>query len=276
MQASEAAPAKINLFLHITGKRMDGYHLLESLVVFTELGDMVHAESAHELSLATVGPFANALAAEDNLVMHAARAMQQAFGVRMGAALRLEKRLPVASGIGGGSSDAAATLRLLARLWQVDIEDRRMKEIALSLGADVPACLQARPVLLRGIGELLTPVASDETLWLVLVNPGTPLSTKEVFAGYQEFYTPPLPDNRMPHLSECRNDLEIVTTALRPVIAQVLARLRANDGCRLARMSGSGPTCFGWFENARSAEDAAASIAAGHPHWWVRATRTSS
>ena len=246
--AAELAPAKVNLALHVTGRRPDGLHLLDSLVVFPRLGDLVEAEPAATLSLAIAGPFARDLSAgSDNLVLRAALLL----GRGRGAALRLVKSLPVASGIGGGSADAAATLRLLARLWQAPLP---APEAVLALGADLPVCLAGRPCRMSGIGERLAPLALPP-FWLVLANPGVPLATAAVFAGLASRSNPPLPpppafptaEALFAWLAAQRNDLEPPAIAAAPVISETLAAIAAQPRCRLSRMSGSGATCFGLF-----------------------------
>ena len=271
--ATELAPAKVNLALHVTGRRADGYHLLDSLVVFPRLGDLVEAEPAAGLSLAIDGPFARDLGAgSDNLVLRAALAMQRPGA---GAALRLVKSLPIAGGIGGGSSDAAATLRLLARLWQTPLPDTAA---LLRLGADLPVCLAGRPCRMTGIGETLAPLALP-SFWLVLVNPGIPLATAAVFSGLASRDNPPLTDppgfadatTLAAYLSAQRNDLEASASALAPPLAEVLAALRSQPDCRLARMSGSGATCFGLFATGPQALAAAADLTRARSAWWIAA-----
>lgn len=273
--ALEAAPAKLNLYLHVVGKRADGYHRLDSLVVFTATGDTLRVEPADTLSLSIDGPFAAGLSAgDDNLVMKAARALGTG-----GARLTLTKNLPVASGIGGGSADAAAALRLLRRHWRLDISDAQLHAIAAALGADVPVCLRAQPAFLGGIGEELTPAPPLPPVGIVLVNPGLPLPTPTVFAARSGPFSPAARFSEAPRdaaslaalLAERRNDLEAPAIALVPAIATVLAALRATPGCRLARLSGSGATCFGLYDTPETASHAAAALARG-PHWWVSAT----
>jgi 4-diphosphocytidyl-2-C-methyl-D-erythritol kinase len=268
----EAAPAKVNLALHVVGRRDDGYHLLDSLVCFPGIGDLLEAEPARGLSLAVSGPFGDGLGTgADNLVIRAAEAMRPP---GRGAALMLVKRLPVAAGIGGGSADAAAALRLLARLWGVAVPG---PEALLALGADVPVCLGARAARMGGIGEVLAPVALP-AFWLVLVNPRVPVATGAVFASLAGRYGEGLGDvparfasagALVGWLAARRNDLEAPAVAAVPVIAEVLAALAAQPGCGLARMSGSGATCFGMFAEAAEARAAAAAIAAAAPGWWV-------
>ena len=270
------APAKINLWLHITGRRTDGYRELDSLVAFADIGDRLTAAPASGLSLSVTGPFADALGdGTDNLVLKAAQALAARCGVPARAALHLEKTLPVASGIGGGSADAAAALRLCARLWQADIGEDELARLALGLGADVPVCLAGRTVRMRGIGERLAPLdPAPPAAPAVLVNPGVPVSTGRAFDALAGPYSPPAQDRDgelATRAAPNRNDLEAPAIALVPEIAQVLAALRAATGLRLARMSGSGATCFGLFGTRTEAATAARAIAAAHPSWWVAA-----
>lgn len=269
----EAAPAKVNLCLHVTGQRADGYHLLDSLVVFAGVGDQIAARPGDGLSLRVTGPAAAGLSAgPDNLVLRAARA----FGTERGAAIELQKILPVASGIGGGSADAAATLRLLARLWQLPLPDAAT---VLALGADVPVCLAGRPVRMQGIGEGLTELPALPPAWLVLVNPGVAVATPAVFRGLARKTNPSMPE--VPRftdvqamatwLADQRNDLEPAAEGLAPVIGVARRALAVQPGCLLARMSGSGATCFGLFEGKAQAEAAAREIRAEQSDWWVAA-----
>jgi len=274
------APAKINLYLHVTGKRTDGYHLLDSLMVFAGIGDTVTAAPAPSLALTVEGPFAKGLdAGSDNLVLKAARALQDATGSQQGAALTLTKRLPVASGIGGGSADAAATLKALCDLWDVELPEKELQDLALSLGADVPVCLKGTPSFVGGIGEELSPAPSLPPCWLVLVNPGVGVSTPAVFKARDGGFADPAPFDEAPEsperlaalLAQRRNDLEKPAQSMAPEVASVLAALHTADHCLLARMSGSGATCFGVFANAEEAEAAVDRLSARNPHWWVAA-----
>jgi 4-diphosphocytidyl-2-C-methyl-D-erythritol kinase len=278
--SAEHAPAKINLALHVTGRRADGYHLLESLAVFTEFGDRLTVAPAAEDSFAVTGPFA-ALVPVDagNLVIRARdalRALDAAAAARV--AITLEKNLPIASGIGGGSSDAAAALRALSRHWRMVAD---LAALSLKLGADVPMCLSARSLIARGIGEMLKPV-SLPSLSLVLVNPGVAVSTPEVFralANRENPALPPLPlaldaASVLDWLRTTRNDLEAPAKALAPVIGDALDALD-RSGAQFTRMSGSGATCFGLFESGAAAEAAAASIRINNPGWFVAATVTA-
>lgn len=281
----EPAPAKVNLALHVTGRRADGYHSIDTLAVFTDLADRLDAAPAARLSLALDGPFATGLGAgEDNLVLVAARALRAAArrrGARVaGARLVLRKELPVAAGIGGGSADAAATLRLLARLWRLGLDETALASIGTRIGADVPMCVHARAARARGIGDLVEPLPALPALPLVLANPGIPLATAAVFARLATAVNPGL--GRIPvrfggiadvagWLAAQRNDLEAPAGALVPAIGEVRAALAARPGCLLARMSGSGATLFGLFSDRAEAARAAAALAAERPHWWVRA-----
>lgn len=268
----EKAPAKINLALHVRERRPDGYHRIETIFAFAEEGDLLRAEPAEGLSLAVEGSYAAALAGEgDNLVLRAARALAARYDVTTGARVVLDKRLPVASGIGGGSADAAAALRLLARFWEVEAGEEDLLAIARPLGADVPACLLSRTMRGDGRGDDLepwTPVGLAGAP-LLLVNPGVTLSTAAVFACWGGVDRGPLPEDP----AQGRNDLEAPAIALAPVIAELLDILRSSPGARLARMSGSGASCFALFEDAASRDDAAAAISRIHPSWWQLPTR---
>jgi 4-diphosphocytidyl-2-C-methyl-D-erythritol kinase len=276
---TEAAPAKVNLFLHVTGRRPDGYHELDSLVVFAGAGDELRAEPAEALSLTLRGRFGVMLEAEpDNLVLRAARVLAVAAGREPRVRLTLEKNLPVASGIGGGSADAAACLRLLGRLWNM----APSPELAISLGADVPVCLAARACRMTGVGERLTAAPELPPCGMVLVNPGVALRTADVFRARDGGFsaTAELPD-RWPDaasmaadLSALGNDLEPPAIGLCPAIGDVLAALRAAPGCLLARMSGSGATCFGLF--ADPGESARAAEALRRPGWLLDFTRIAA
>ncbi len=276
---TEIAPAKVNLFLHIVGRRADGYHLIESQFGFTAQGDTLTFAPADEISLAIDGPFADNLMAEadwqhSNLVTAAARALQTYLGLETGAHITLTKVLPVAAGIGGGSADCAAALRGLCRLWGVAIELKALQSLALSLGADIPACLAGEPVMVRGIGERLDPVPMSQRVPAVLVNPLRACATAAVFASYRasgkafrEAQTPPATITAL--LQNTGNDLTAAAVEHCPDIATILETLGEQPGCMLARMSGSGATCFALFET-----DAAASAASQHcrtcwPGYWV-------
>lgn len=253
----ETAYAKINLALHVRRRRDDGYHDLESLFAFACDGDELSADLSNDISLQISGRFGEALSAgNDNLVMRAAYAVRAAFGISKGAALRLDKRLPVASGIGGGSADAAATLRLLGTLWGIDPGDQRLFEIARSLGADVPACLESMTIFGEGRGDDLrrVEIKGISGMPLLLVNPLVSLATAPVFAGWDQIDHGPL----VPELyASARNDLSASATAIVPQIADIMTTLSAQPGLTLARMSGSGATCFGLFETI-AARDVAA------------------
>jgi 4-diphosphocytidyl-2-C-methyl-D-erythritol kinase len=261
----EIAPAKLNLALHVRGKLPDGRHSIETIFAFCTDGDRLEGEPSSDISLDLLGPFAPELADEaDNLVLRAARALRAAAGISSGAALRLDKRLPVSSGIGGGSADAAAALRLLTSLWQVD--PRYAEAVAPSLGSDVPACLLSLPVRGERAGDLLTAVTLPELSGtpVLLVNPRVPVSTAQVFAGWNGKDRGPLVSWR-----EGKNDLEDPAIALAPQIGAVLGWLTAQEGAEVVRMSGSGATCFAFF----GSEDARDTAAEAVPReWWRLAT----
>jgi len=277
------APAKINLYLHVIGRRADGYHLLDSLVAFADIGDRITAAPAATLSLTVGGPEADALSGlgDDNLVLRAARYLRARDGVAAGAALHLDKHLPTASGIGGGSSDAAATLRALAALWHCPLDPATPETAAWAaeLGADVPACLAARPLRVGGIGEILAPVGTLPPMGIVLVNPRRPLPTAAVFRARQGDFGPAADAAAIPRdpsgfaamLVQCRNDLTDAAIGLVPEIAIVLDRLGDLSGVLLARMSGSGATCFGLFADRAEAARAGDMLVAAELGWWVRA-----
>lgn len=274
----ERAPAKLNLDLLVTGRRADGYHLLDSLVVFLDLGDTLAVEPEPALELAVTGPMAAGLdAGPGNLVLRAARALAARAGVVAGARLTLEKHLPVAAGIGGGSADAAAALRLLDRFWGTGLPPADLAALARSLGADVPVCLTGRPARMLGVGDRLEPVPGGlPALDLVLANPRRPLATEAVFKALELAPAAARPPRAAWDLAGSRNDLEAPARRLMPGIGELLAALAAEPGCGLARMSGSGPTCFGLFPDATTARAAAARLAGRHPGWWLAACRSEA
>jgi 4-diphosphocytidyl-2-C-methyl-D-erythritol kinase len=270
------ARAKVNLWLNVVGRRADGYHLLDSLVAFTDLADEIVAAPNDHLSLAVAGPLAAALADQaDNLVLEAARRLADRCGVVPRAALRLTKRIPVAAGLGGGSADAAAALGALVELWRLALPVEELFDLAARLGADVPMCLAGRAALVSGVGERLAAAPPLPPCAILLVNPGTPLATAEVFARRQGPFSSPRPLSRAwtdarglaSALAERGNDLTEAAVALRPPIADVLGALRATDTLHVA-MSGSGATCFALFETPVQAERAATTLPAA---WWRHA-----
>jgi 4-diphosphocytidyl-2-C-methyl-D-erythritol kinase len=273
---TEHARAKLNLYLHVIGRRDDGLHLLDSLVAFAAVGDLVHAAPADDLSLSLTGPFAPALESEaDNLMLRAARALAADVGIPAQARLTLNKRLPVASGIGGGSADAAATLRALGRLWNRAAGPAALARIALALGADVPVCLASRPHRMGGVGEHLGPAPALPDCGVVLVNPGVALATVSVFRARSGAFSSEAALSARwddaaamaADLRELRNDLEAPARNLCPAIDTVLSALAAQPGCLLARMSGSGASCFGLFATPHIAAETAPRLARNE--WWV-------
>ncbi len=281
-QLAGLAPAKINLFLHIIGRRRDGYHVLESLVGFADCGDSLAFEPDRPLTLIVEGPFAGGLASEnDNLVLRAARAFSLAFPETVSGQFRLSKNLPVASGIGGGSSDAGTALRLLAQANGIALDAPDLLRIAAGLGADVPVCLDPHPRLMRGIGHELGPKLDFARIPALLVNPMVAVETSTVFAklglqaGDRFEYAGPsgqgYSDPIATLAATTRNDLEEAAIRLAPVISLVLEELRARPGCRLARMSGSGATCFALFADAEATAAAREEIANAARGWWVEA-----
>jgi 4-diphosphocytidyl-2-C-methyl-D-erythritol kinase len=276
------APAKINLFLHIGDKRASGYHELESLVAFADVGDELDFTDADKTSLGVDGPFAAALAGEtDNIVLRAAAGAAMLAGHDIPKRIMLTKNLPVASGIGGGSSDAAATLRAFLLEWpRENVKLSDFVELAKTLGADVPVCFFGHSAWMYGIGDGIERTDLPE-LYAVLVNPGVAVSTRDVFAGLRTKSGTDIIDwpqefrdagAVVDFLKIVRNDLEAPALAIAPQIGDVLSALRAAQGIELARMSGSGATCFGLFADQAGAQSAAQAIAEAHPDWWVRAT----
>ena len=282
------APAKINLALHVTGRRTDGYHLIESFGVLAELGDRVSVRLADRDSFFLEGPEAAGLSTEAenrNLVVRARDALRDAArqsGTELPPVdIRLDKQLPVASGIGGGSADAAATLKALCLLWDYDPGAEILSRIALELGADVPMCLEGKPLIARGIGETLTPIELGFALDLVIVNPRIGVSTPMVFSALERRDNPPLPDLESPDdkdrfiswLAQARNDLQPPAQRMVPDIAECVSALNL-AGADFVRMSGSGASCFGVFASAEVAQTAATKLQHDRPGWFIAATRT--
>ncbi|MBV8663285.1 MAG: 4-(cytidine 5'-diphospho)-2-C-methyl-D-erythritol kinase [Hyphomicrobiales bacterium] len=279
------APAKVNLTLHVVGRRSDGWHELDSVVAFTGCGDWLRFEPGERLSLAVAGPTGGAAGpTDDNLVLRAARALaERAPGIRLGR-FHLQKSLPVAAGLGGGSSDAAAALRALAYENGIAADDERLWAAARAVGADVSVCLAARACVMTGLGERLSPPLATPPLFAVLANPGAPVATPAVFAGLglaKGEAGQPVAAMRLGErdrssfiaaLESGRNDLQQSAIAIAPVIAETLAALARTAGAKLVRMSGSGATCFALYENRHAAAAAGASLRRAYPDWWVRVT----
>lgn len=285
MLLSALARAKINLALHVTGVREDGYHLLSSLVAFADVGDVVEAQPAADLSLCITGNFAAELVenAHDNLMLKVARLLQRHTLTTQGAALHLHKHLPVASGMGGGSADAASTAKLLAKLWNLEISEAELARLLLPLGADIPVCLLQKPVHMGGIGEIISSIPPIPPIGLVLVNPLVQVSTASIFRQYdamgkwESSILLPLPASAtatvhgwIDFLKTCHNSLQATAVSQAPVIAEVLVALEAQPECLLARMSGSGATCFGLCATQAEAERVQKRLSHFAPHWWVQ------
>jgi len=282
-RASERARAKVNLTLRILGKRPDGYHELSSLVAFADISDVVEITLNEAAEFSVTGQFAGALSRTDNLVMRAVEAFSYVWPGARDAAFKLCKQLPVAAGLGGGSADAAAVLRLLVRASPQSVSPDEIARIAAELGSDVPVCMKSRAAIMRGRGEHVCPVTDFPALPAVLVNPAISLSTAEVFAALgagpltsdTEAEKPALPafttpDDVIGCMEETGNDLQAAAIGIAPAIGGALSSLEQMQGCALARMSGSGPTCFGIFRSGASADAAARILAGTHPEWWVR------
>jgi 4-diphosphocytidyl-2-C-methyl-D-erythritol kinase len=274
----EMAPAKINLYLHITGKRDDGYHLLDSLVAFADVNDKLEVTFSDTLTLVTEGSYAAKLPAKDNIVLKAAEALRKQYNVTKGAAITLHKNLPIGAGLGGGSADAAAAIRLLSRFWKITPGPKELHDIALALGADVLACLRATSVYMGGIGDVIETGPSFVGTYIVLINPGKPLATEKVFARFKDDFSTAV---RHPHafgsqeaciqfLQKTKNDLQNTAIEMLPEIETILKALVAQKDCQLARMSGSGATCFGMFSEALPAQNAAQELSAEYPDWWIK------
>ncbi|MBL4751108.1 MAG: 4-(cytidine 5'-diphospho)-2-C-methyl-D-erythritol kinase [Amylibacter sp.] len=269
MQINELARAKINLCLHVTGQRADGYHLLDSIVVFADIGDQITVEPSDGFSLTINGPFAHGLSAgNDNLVLQAAQLFSKNC---KGAAITLTKNLPVASGIGGGSADAAATLRAMSRMAGAPLPT----DAGLSLGADVPVCLQSVSCRMQGIGEQITPLSDIPKLASVLACPKAGVATASIFSAIKGKENPPVSRRSANqgiygYLSKQRNDLEVPAKALVKEIEKCLDQIK-DEGALLARMSGSGATCFGLFKSQKDAQNAARALSDKYPEWWVKA-----
>lgn len=271
----EPAPAKLNLALHVRARRDDGYHELETLFVFVGDGDLLTIADAETPAFVVIGPFAEALGGEgDNLVLRAERAFRAEVAPLPSLAVTLDKRLPVASGMGGGSADAAAMLRAMALRAGVAMDDPRLRAVAEALGSDVPACLLGRTAIGRGRGEALTAIDGAAGMPVLLVNPGVAVSTAAVFAGWDRIDRGGLPDGDLIAVAKnARNDLEAPARAIAPAIGDVLERLSAAPGVRLARMSGSGATCFALFDDPKDCTATAQAIRLAEPGWWVCESR---
>ena len=277
------APAKINLYLQITGKRPNGYHEIDSLMTFADIGDEIEVRKSDALDLKITGPFAQHFSqaeqeagpASKNLIIKAARALARAIDVPPTATITLTKNLPLGAGIGGGSSDTATTLWALCTLWNIPKDADFLPDLMLKLGADVPVCFTAQAARVRGIGEVLDPVPAIPETPALLIYPGKPCSTKDVFLRYDGAFsepsaTPPHFKNLSDVLQQKRNDLTKAAIETVPDIANVLHALDVQEGCTVARMSGSGSSCFGLFKTENAAQHAATHIKADNPDWWVK------
>ena len=269
-----ASPAKLNLFLHITGKRTDGYHLLESLVVFTAFGDWLEIAPSEHMSLEITGPFAASLSHEpNNLALRAAQLLQQYADVKKSARITLHKAIPVGAGLGGGSANAAAVLRGLQQLWNLQLNEDALSQLARQLGSDVPVCLLSQTSWVTGIGEAIAPVAGFPQKAFLLVNPGIPLSTEYVFGHVTPPFTSPITiPVGLNTVLTAHNDLQKSAIILLPVIEEMLTAIASTDHCHLSRMTGSGATCFGMYDTLEQAQAAKQHIQAAQPSWWCVAT----
>lgn len=276
------AHAKINLYLHVTGKRPNGYHELDSLVTFADIYDEIKIEQADQFSLTINGEFAATLNTDNNLITKAAQKLAQALGKDLSIAMTLNKSIPVEAGLGGGSADAAATIRGLLQFWNIDADDiTNLDEILMTLGADVPVCFAQQPVRMTGIGEILTPAPHIPETHCVLVFPGVSSSTPQVFAHYKGPFGKPVPlpekwqdqDDFLNFIKSQHNDLYPPARERMPIIDEALNALQYQTGCTLTRMLGSGSTCIGFFETEDQACRAADEIYSTHSNWWVKNTQ---
>ncbi len=279
----EDAPAKVNLHLHIVSRRpSDGYHILDSLFIFTELGDELFFAPSDDLSLEIKGDFSGFISASpDNSILKAARMLGEALNITPKAKITLFKNLPIAAGIGGGTADAAATLTGLQKLWHRTLPEKKLYEIAVKLGSDVSPSLYGRPVLIGGTGDILKPSPILPRMGILLANPMVPVFSGEIFRSRKPVFTPPFTFKGKytdvcelaKDLQSCRNDLTDAAIAIQPEIADVLQAISENtDDCRLARMSGSGATCFGLYDSFDSAEKAQKALKKKYPLWWIKAS----
>ncbi|MCQ2913724.1 MAG: 4-(cytidine 5'-diphospho)-2-C-methyl-D-erythritol kinase [Alphaproteobacteria bacterium] len=283
------APAKVNLYLHVVGKRQDGYHLLDSLFVFTEFGDVISVEESDSFSLEVINSInKNNITKDetflsngpDNIVYKAAFALANKLNVECKAKIVLEKKLPLASGIGGGSTDAGATLIALQKLWKKELEKEELMKLALELGADVPSCIEKKPVQVSGIGEVLEVAKKIPNMSILLVNPNKPVSTPLVFKTRKPVFSKPMPLTMayssvfefVNQLKLRHNDLENAACELEPSVREVLNYFDKTENCLFRAMSGSGGTCFGIYKDIETANLAKERVCKAHPHWWVEAT----
>jgi len=276
-----SAHAKINLYLHVTAKRANGYHELDSLIAFAGTGDQITIEPCTDLTFSVTGPRAAGIPlSDDNLVLKAARLLATHTNISAGAAITLEKNLPASSGIGGGSADAAATLIGLAQHWNLSITTPELCALGLPLGADIPICVYGQAALVSGIGEIIKPAPTLPSAWLVLANPGVPVSTPRVFAARTGDFSKPAPLDKKPKdardfataLKTRRNDLTDAAIAVAPAIKETLDALQQCPDALLSRLSGSGATCFALFAGEQQAQTGAKTLKNDHPDWWIEAT----
>lgn len=273
------AYAKLNLFLHVLNKRASGYHELESGIVFTDIVDNLTFSPSQQITLSVQGRYRMGLENDNNIVLRAAYALRQYVPhITQGVSIALEKNIPVDAGLGGGSADAAATLKALNQFWGLGLSDRVLQTIGLSLGADVPVCLYGKPAMVSGIGEVINPLDVPSSFSVVLINPGVTLATPKVFqtllsSQWSGAVSETVKKDIISNISNLNNDLESVSKVIVPEISTVMKVLKNQMGCKLARMSGSGATCFGWFETEALAQSAVQAISKQSPHWWVQTTR---
>ena len=269
------AYAKLNLFLQLIGKRPDGYHLLESAIVFTDICDTLTLTPSSHVSLTITGSHADRLEIQDNLVLRAAQALiSHVKNPTLAVAITLDKHIPLGAGLGGGSADAAAILQGLNQYWGLQLPENVLGSIGQTLGADIPVCLYGKSALVSGVGEQIAPLVMNQTMHMLLVNPNQILSTADVFKRHSLPWSKPLSEpvksQVMSYITALRNDLTDAAISFIPEIQTIMTQLLRQPGCKLARMSGSGATCFGWFENQIALDMAADTLMRQYPDWWVR------
>lgn len=275
------APAKINLYLHIVGRRDDGYHLLESIFVFMQWGDEVIVKASNTISLTITGPASTPLkyfSPEQNICYRAAKLLQQKYNVSAGAHIHVVKNIPVSAGLGGGSSDAATTLKLLNQFWELQLSIETLCALGATLGADVPACIHATPAFVSGVGEKITPITlSEKNIFVLLVNPNHALSTQKIFQHYRDdhaaFTESRTHQTNLDWIATQRNDLEKYAMLSLPMLSELLDAIARQSGCVFSRMSGSGATCFGIFNQLSLLKDAEKNMRKKFPSYWVLATK---
>ena len=270
------APIKVNLFLHVIGKDENNYHKLQSLVSFGDLGDIINITPSDKYNLEIIGEFSGSISKENNLITKAVNALCAATDNKPNIDIQLDKNIPLGAGLGGGSADAAAVIKALIEMWNIEIDEEKLGSILLKLGADVPMCFQQQTAFIEGIGEGITPIDYTTPIHAVLIYPNRHSNTKKVFAHYKTKFPPPIQfnfdGNIFDFLKGTQNDLTDAAITLYPEIKDALSALNHVPKCKISRMSGSGSCCFGLFENDEIAEEAYAQLVQSDPNWWIKKT----